>query len=392
MENNFKKIVFVISRFHPYKGGAEENCKQMARAAARAGHAVTVLTTDIGQAGERLAREEIYEGIRIVRHHAWNQQFNLGFYPSLFWSLLRREADIVHVENGPGILWQEWCVIWKKIFSPKTKFIVTPHGRLISTPKTHKGWKYFFALFAKFTLWPYFRLVWPRLFHKAIAVNRNQHTWLTKEYGFNPEQIVHIPNGIPVATILDKGQKLFDTGEVLITSLGRLAKYKGHHRVIAAFAKAYEQIKDFNPKLVIMGRPEAYFSDLMALVARLGMTTHIEVITSPTNETKDKKLHESQIHILASDWEATGIGLLEAMAAGNALLSSEGNEAANEIISEGETGFIFPTEDTNALAALIAKLVTDSQLRQQMIFTNLEQARKFTWEEITPRYLALISQ
>lgn len=386
-----KSLVFVISRFHPYKGGAEQNCLQMALAATNAGYQVTVLTTNIGPTSQRLPGAEIYQGIKIVRHHAWNKQFSLGFHPGLLISLLRIKADIVHYENGPGMFWQELCLLVKRLISWRTNFIATPHGRFISTPRTHSGLKRLVALAAKRIFGWYFKILWPRLFKTVIAVNSHQQTWLRLEYGFKPEQIVLVPNGIPSSVVIMPGQKQLDEPQVVITSLGRLAKYKGHHRVIAAFARAYPNIKSCQPKLVIMGQNEAGFLEtLNSQIDKLGMQEYINIVLAPDETTKWDWLKKSQIHILASDWEATGISLLEAMATGNAIMTSNTNEAASDLITPGQSGYIFELENIDQLTDYITQLCQNAELRKAMIFTNLARVSKLTWEQITPKYLEIL--
>lgn len=387
------RIVYVIARFHPFKGGAEENCLQLARLAVAAGHEVTVLTTDASPAaGKKLPPTENYLGINIIRTHRWNQQLNLGFYPGLLPKLLKLKADVIHVENGPGFIWAEWCLILKKLISSRTKFIATPHGSFLATPDTHTGLKRLVARLAKVVGRFYFRIIWSLLFDVVIQIAPTQQAWLTKDYGIKPSRIKLIPNGISKSMLLN-GNRMPQkpTSPVVITFTGRMEKYKGVQNLIHAAARLKQMQLSARFKMIIMGRPGPIFPELEKLVETEGLESEVEFIPSPSNEVRDRILtQQSQIHVLPSQREGTGIVLIEAMAKGNAIVTTTGNEAANMLIDQGVNGYIYDFEDIEKLTAILKVLIENQNLRTQMIKLNLEKVQHFTWEVIYPDYQSLL--
>lgn len=391
------KIVYLVARFHPFKGGAENYIWELARLSAAQGHQVTVLTTNISPTGQLLPSNETIDGIHIRRFKAWNRQLNLGFYPGLFRGLLNTEADIVHVGNGPGFLWHEFCLFWKRIFSRRTVFAASPHGRFLATPETHSGWKRLVARVAKLLMYPYFRIMWSFLFDIAFADNPKQPQWLKQEYGMRNINMLPICISDKHLLSIEQVNAKFESlksQEVVITCIGRIAKYKGFQYVVQALTKLNQTGRFPAPvKLIIMGKPEEYIGALRETIAQSGIPEHIEVLENPSDEVKNDTLtNRSQIHILPSHFEATGIVLLEAMAKGNAIMTSDGNEAAEQLITNGENGFIFANGNVDELADKLELLLGNNDLRWQMAQSNLEKVKAFTWEVVFPDYIATLNQ
>lgn len=379
-------IVFVIARFWPYRGGAEMNCYKMATYCAALGHNVTVLTTDANPGTGILPSEETVEGVKIIRVHRWNQQLNLGFYPGLLSKLVKTKADVVHVENGPGFMWQDFCVLVKKWTSWKTKFIVTPHGPFLATGSTYTGLKGVVANLGQLLLAPYFKLIWGKMWHKVIAINARQPVWLARDYWVNPKNIVVIPNGIP-AELLNVPYKHAEEGVLRISYLGRISEYKGVQKVIEALHILHATPAEY--QFTVMGK--MFYPELLEKIREYNLQEVVKIIDTPSDEVRDQVLtEESEIHILPSQWEAQGIVLLEAMAKGNIPVTTETNEGAPDFIQNGRNGFIYPYENAERLAQIIEQMRVATKLRQQMIDLNLQIVKNWTWEEILPKYQQLI--
>jgi glycosyltransferase involved in cell wall biosynthesis len=278
------------------------------------------------------------------------------------------------------------------MFGRKTKFVVTPHGRFLSTPEQHQGLKKKILLGIKVAMWPYFRIFWAPLWDMVIQVNPDQTKWLRGEYGVNPKRIKLVPNGIDRDYIETKLPKKTNT-PVIITYLGRISRYKGVGDLISAmkYLQLHHPALLKHVELKLLGK--VFDQEVMDLIPSLGLEDVVTLVDTPSDEMRDHILtNESQINVLPSQWEATGIVLIEAMAKGNAIVSSDGNEMANELITPGENGYIFSYGDVPKLAEVLRILIENDKLRQHMIKTNLEQVQKYTWEFIFPVYLNLLKQ
>lgn len=390
------RITYLVARFHPYAGGTEEYTYQLARLAAKDGHEVTVITTDATPDGRKLPKSETLDGISVIRVHRWNQQLNLGFYPALLPTLLKTKADIVHCTNGPGFIWQEFCLLLKRITSHNTKFIVTPHQRFLATLDTHRGLKLFVAKIAKRIWMPYFWIIWRNLFDMFLQDNPYQVKWLTKEYKVPEHKIELVAVGIPASTIQESLPPKTDE-YIGITFVGRFEYYKG----VMDLAKLALNLKllaergelKHKFKIKLMGRPWPAGDELRAYIKRYNLQNELEIIPSPSDTERDHILCEkSHIHILPSEFEATGIVLIQAMAYGNAIITTYQNEAWSMLITPGINGAVFNYGDVEKLTELVENMINNPKKLHQMQQKNLELRYKFTWEDIYPDYAKLLAK
>jgi len=378
------KILYIIPRFHPWKGGVERNFEALAERMVKEGHDVHVLTTEVrGKDYANWKYKETYKGIKIERMWQINNQLYAGFYPMLLPKLLLRKYDVIHV-SGFGFIWTEFCLTIKKIISRKTKFISTPHGPFMSISTTS-----LIRRFIKTYYTQILKIILPWLYNYVIAVLDVQKEWLTKEYKIKLEKIRVVQNGIDVSYIEKDKRKISKDETVIITFLNRMEKYKGIQDVIKALGvvRSHPEFSSgSNFQFLIMGRKAGYTDELIKMTADLGMQDCVQFIYSPSDEERDKIFHEkSQINILPSEYEATGIALIEAMAKGNAIVTTNQNDAVDLLINS-KSGFSYNFGDVDALVEILNTLITDYDLRMKMIKNNLEFAKEFTWEKAFENY------
>lgn len=385
---NKLKITYIVPRFFPFKGGAEENMHALATRTALEGYDVSVLTTDVKFRSENLPKEEIIDGLKVIRHHSIGNALYAGFYPSLLPYLLNNKVDIIHT-SGVGFFWREFCLIIKKIFSPKTKFITTPHGPFMSLGDD-KGIRGFIRSIGTFFLRIY--LNW--LYDYFIEVNPKQNIWMKELYGIPSEKIVLVPNGISENYIESAIHEHSKEEKLVITYMNRMEWYKGIQDVIKAIGILVEKNNlENNFVFYVMGRAGGYTEKLKDLVAKNQLENYVKFIFHPSDEERDRIFfEESQINILPSKWEATGITLIEAMAKGNVIITTTGNEAADILINEGKNGFIYEYGNVDILKGILRKLINEHDLRQKMRQNSLEMAKNFTWENVLPKYIELIKR
>jgi glycosyltransferase involved in cell wall biosynthesis len=147
---------------------------------------------------------------------------------------------------------------------------------------------------------------------------------------------------------------------VVVGSVANYRPGKGHLTLIEAFARACRERPTLRLVLVGEGRLRA---GLEQRIAELGLTGRIvlhgaERDARPLNAAFD-------LAVLASEAEGMPNALLEAAAAGRALLSTAAGGAV-EIALDGSTGLVVPVGDAGALAAAMGRLVDDAELRARL--------------------------
>ncbi|MDD4877886.1 MAG: glycosyltransferase family 4 protein [Candidatus Nanoarchaeia archaeon] len=367
------KIGFLLSSFYPSTGGREVITFNTARELAKRGHEIHVFTS----LKKGLKKEETVERIHIHRSKTWFQyKYYLEFNPGWVWNAMKYRLDVLHIQSF-GFILADKIVLLKKLFT-KTKLVNTPHGPFMALDK-YPLWQ---AILKKV----YTTLEYPvnRLYDAVIEVNPEQWKWMAKA-GARKDRIHLIPNSIPAEMFakVDSGllKKTYNlNGKLVISYVGRIQKYKGLDQVISILPDILKKHK--NVVFLAMGKDADDMERLKKLASDLKVSEHVIFTGSVTEEEKMQGLDISKIFVFPSEWEAFGIVLVEAMARGNALISTK-TEGGKYLIKEGVNGYLYDYKDTKALEKCLLKLLDDEKERNMMISNNIKKSRAFTVEKIT---------
>ncbi|MGI0132822.1 MAG: glycosyltransferase family 4 protein [Thermoplasmata archaeon] len=94
------------------------------------------------------------------------------------------------------------------------------------------------------------------------------------------------------------------------------------------------------------------------------------------------------LFVLPSEWEAFGLVLLEAMAAGVPIIAT-GVGGVPEVLAQGRAGRIVPFGDAGALAEAIQELAHDPAQRAKLVAAGRERVKEFTWTAAVEKHRAL---
>jgi len=363
------KIGFLIEYFYPVRRGAENNCFYLARELAKK-HEVHVFTSD-RKDNRIFKKKEIIDGIHIYRYkNVFRYKYYLTFTPGML-NVLNYDLDILHVHSF-GFLWHDFVVLLKKL-SGKTRIINTPHGPFMALTEYNLFQKIFriIVLFKEYFL--------NKLYDVVIQVNPNQYKWITK-YGVPRDKIKYVPNGIPKTLFNKIDNKDFVKrynlkNKFVISYLGGIQGYKGLDQVIRV-------LPNLNNKIIFvaMGKDFGDKKRLVELAKKLKVSDRVIFLGEVSDENKLKALDTSEIFILPSDWEAFGIVILEAMARGNAIISTK--TEGGEFLVKKENGFVYDFGDLKSLGRNIKTLSENKKLRRNMKKNNIRKAKEFLWENI----------
>ena len=147
--------------------------------------------------------------------------------------------------------------------------------------------------------------------------------------------------------------------EIIVGFIGRFHAQKG----IDVLLKAFEKIEKskMNVRLMLVGD-----GTLRKKIWKQSQTLGNDNRVLFTGIRKDIPLILSSldIFVLPSRWEGLPLVLLEAMAAGLPIVATAVG-GIPEVVVDGETGFLVPPEDPEALASAITRLIEDSVLRKK---------------------------
>ncbi|MCL4473132.1 MAG: glycosyltransferase [Actinobacteria bacterium] len=173
---------------------------------------------------------------------------------------------------------------------------------------------------------------------------------------------VVIYDGIPVQDFQDTAPEA-PIPPLVVTTVGRLAPYKGQDYLIRALAKAAGEGLELEAYVVgdVYGDRHAFRMELMALADEQGIggRVHFEGF----QEQVQPYLEKCNIFVMPSTRpEPLGIVILEAMAAGRAVISTDGGGAV-EILEDGVTGVLVPSGNSDKMAAAITDLAKNDEKR-----------------------------
>jgi glycosyltransferase involved in cell wall biosynthesis len=152
----------------------------------------------------------------------------------------------------------------------------------------------------------------------------------------------------------------FCSDQILIGSVGRLVEQKDYPTQLRAFAKAVAAI----PRLrMVVAGDGPLKADLMRMAQEWNISGQVSFIGHC--DRVPAFLRCLDIFVLASKFEPYGVALLEAKAAGAAIVATRVNEIP-EIIADGESGLLAPAEDPESMSRLFIALARDPEMRARL--------------------------
>jgi len=209
----------------------------------------------------------------------------------------------------------------------------------------------------------------------TIAVSESTRRDLM-DRGMDGDRIRVIPNGVEVDRFKPASPEA-RTPDPTLLYLGRLRRYKRVDLLLKAVAHLRQD--GLPVRLRIAGRGP-HEGALRAMAANLGLGTDaVQFLGFVTEEEKLSLLQTSWLHLLTSPREGWGIANLEAAACGTPTVASDAPGLRDSVL-HGETGFLVPHGDVEALAREIRALVLDPELRGRQGAQARAFALGFQWD------------
>ncbi|MBI4538477.1 MAG: glycosyltransferase family 4 protein [Gemmatimonadetes bacterium] len=221
----------------------------------------------------------------------------------------------------------------------------------------------------------------PRVYRKVptVAISESTRDDLVRR-GLSAAQISVIRNGAELAFYtVDTGAPRVPEPTVLY--LGRLKRYKRIDLILRA--AAHLRAEGLPLRVLIAGQGEEQAA-LARLRDRLGLRDTVEFLGFVSEEKKRELMRRSWVHVLTSVKEGWGITNVEAAACATPTVASD-SPGLRESVVHGETGFLVPHGDVEALARRIGEVLRDPALRDRMGGAARRFAQRFSWDEAARR-------
>jgi len=235
----------------------------------------------------------------------------------------------------------------------------------------------------------------------ATPLERAQMVWL---YGADADKIAVVPCGVdldlfhPIPQNEAKQVLGIPSERCVILFVGRIEPLKGIDTLLRAIALLAPEMPCWQDELAVIiigGAPGAGIEQVNAeldrlerLRADLGIEELVTFQGAKDQDTLVYYYSAAQMVIMPSHYESFGMVALEAMACGTPVVASKvGGLAYN--VRDGQTGFLVPGGDAEALAARIRLLLQDHALRQQLGEQAAHWAQAYGWPVIASQMASL---
>jgi glycosyltransferase involved in cell wall biosynthesis len=308
------RIVMVCARYLPFSGGIETHIHEVGTRLAACGHRVTVLTTDPTQT---LPSAEICNGMRIVRVKAWPKHRDWHFAPGVCTALANGDWDIVHIQGYNTFVAP---LALMSAIRQDFRFVVTFHsgGHSSRLRQAIRGLQ-------QSMLRPLIARA-----HHLIAVSQFEAQFFSKRWRLPRARFAVIPNGAGLTSIAPREPV---ARRWLVLSIGRLERYKGHHKVIEAFPDVLRQLPDARLQVVGDG---PYAPQLRKLVKKLTLDEAVSIRSIPAGERQQMAdlLSRAGLVVLMSEYEANPVSVMEALSMRARVLVSD-TSGLRELATQG---------------------------------------------------------
>jgi D-inositol-3-phosphate glycosyltransferase len=233
---------------------------------------------------------------------------------------------------------------------------------------------------------------------QLVAATPVEERQLVALYGAGPARIRVIPPGVdldrfhPIPPAQAKRQIGLEPTCRSILFAGRIEPLKGVETLLRAIAIIAQQRPELISRLyvpIIGGDPSSAQDDdemarLQALREELGIADVVTFLGAQDQDTLQYYYAASAMVVMPSDYESFGMVALEAMACGIPVVASDVGGLAY-LVRHGRTGYRVPARNPKVLAAKVARLLTDEELRRRMGQRAACWAEGYAWPLIADR-------
>jgi glycosyltransferase involved in cell wall biosynthesis len=297
-------------------------------------------------------------------------------------------------------------LLWEQISLPKLAIshqLDLLHSLHYTMPLAFPGYKVVTFHDMTFFLFPHLHTLPKRYFFRffirtssrraaaLIADSENTRQDTIRLAGVSPDKIFTVQLGVtqefrPLRdnTILQQARQKYHLPDHFLLYVGMIEPRKNLSTLLKAFAKVADQMPDH--RLVIVG-PKGWMvdnihqqTDQLRISDKVYFTGYVERDDLPLI------YNLAEVFIYPSTYEGFGLPVLEAMACGTPVISSNVSSMP-EIL--GDAGVLIAPNNPQALGQSLLDLINDPMERQRLSLKGLERASAFTWEHTAEKTIAV---
>jgi len=332
-------------------------------------HAVICVTDHDPEFARRLRRSDV----QVIELHK-QPGLDLAVWWRLHKVLRQLQPDLVHTRNLSALeaLLPSWLAgVPARLHSEHGRDVSDLHG----SKKRYRWLR---------------RLLLP-LAHTVVALSQDLGGYLRESVGIAENKIQVICNGVDCNEFSPSQADQIPQHDQMLRfiSVGRLQDVKDPLNVLRAFA-AIKQLRPEQPMQLELVGDGPLLDACQQFVAALGLGDCVQLPGAASDIAQ--RLRHADVFVLGSRAEGISNTVLEAMASGLPVVATRVGGNA-ELVDDGETGFLVPAQQPEALAAALRRYVDDRALLGRHGAAARERAvAQFSLAGMMARYQALYDQ
>lgn len=357
------KIIQTPARFYPYTGGVENYTYYLSRELVKSGHKVTIIC-----ANEQKYNKDETAGIKIKRLAYIGKIANTNITPALPFHILNEDFDVLHTH-----LPTPWSADWSAIASAAKRkpLVLTYHNDIVGKSIAKYIARVYNLTALKFILKRASRII-------VSHVNYLEFSPYFKEC---KEKVEVVPAGVDVERFTPLDTRVEDT-VFFLSLLDEFHRYKGLDHLLEAMKLVKKEIPSVKLKVGGSGKLLQYYREKAAF---LGLKENVDFLGYVSNERLPEHYRNCSLFVLPSispSQEGFGIVLLEAMACGQPVVSTDIVGAAEDI-KKYNTGIVVKPMDTKALSDAMIKVLQNKKVAETMGTRGRKLVEeKYTWGNV----------
>lgn len=347
-----RKVCFPMPHFE--LGGLERVQMYIAKGLLQSDYQVDLITRSVTEQAKSLIEPEVNV------HETSRGRFNFLF--TLLYDIKNNRPEVIITSaNDIGY----FILFWQKIFFSKTKVIWTQHLSISGPLKGHKGLGRYKLLFE---IWLIKRLIKraDAIVAVSYAVANDMKKMLRSDLNikviYNPVISDDFEN--KMNQVVEWPWKDYSCPTIIF--VGRLAKIKRLDLLMHAFSQCKKKIPI---RLLVIG-DGLEIKSTQALADELDLGENCKFLGYQNNPTA--WISKSDLLVLCSDTEGFGLVLIEAMACGTQVLSTDCPDGPAEMLGNGRYGRLVPMNNIDALAVGMVECLQNPLLSKAQLAARAE--------------------
>ena len=344
--------IALVGPLPPPPGGMANQTRQLARLLQESGITVDVVRTNTPY---RPAWVERLRGLRAV--------FRLVPFVASLWRVAGRvDVDIFHVMANSGWAWH--------LYAAPAVLIARWRGKPVVVNYRGGGAEAFLARQARWVI--------PTLARASLVIVPSNFLGVVfRKHGVDAEIIQNI---VDLSRFRPAERSRADLHLIVTRNLEDIYD-------IPTALRAFASVKRVHPRarLTVAGSGPAR-AELERLTRELGLERDVTFAGRVDNEQITELYRSASLFLNASKVDNMPISLLEAMASGLPIVSTNVG-GIPFLVEDGTTALLVRPGDPGAMADAVLRLLADAALADRLVAAGLTAAQAYSWEHVRPRLL-----